>query len=952
MDPYGNYDSLLIQPRNRPPYRVEEVAGLMPYRLRIENSYMGFPWHPLSLPLMKRTDCRDCGLAFFDLVALVDISPGVFDGVDVRNLQSFVETGGSLLLFGGRYSLGNSRVAYTGWESLLPVAIERAARRFDEPTLPTLRGEFAKLEGDLGEFGGIAEVQAVRPHADATVLAEAGGMPLIVGAQLGRGRVMIVTAYPDPSVGAVRDGRIRKETFFGSDGYVNLLGICLSWLMRRDHDLQVLGFAAPAGDVPQGEDALVSIAPRTLASGEAEFCLHHAGDEITLDRDPQFGAPVAEARGPVRRGQTQTWGGGAGPLAPGAYRARVRIEGDQDAGGSYTYFNNSYYNITAPPDTQNAKAMRVATWNVLKEVGIRAYPVGLHNTVAALDELEVKVEPIGAVPDGATVCASLYRRRDEEASCVARGLPVGTTIRCPVPNLQPDDYTLDVALEHRGRDLDRVRIPIVVVPPLREEETLFCVVGQSTSSCSMRGLREWFDEMVAAGFNCFTLQDAGCLSMARQTGTGHDNALASYWEELVQKSGFPMWAEYSRCVILATHGWTGADGEKPTLPCPHTDAYRQEARRFVRDLMASTRYVPRLISMEILDEPHLYAANVDYGPEARDYYRRTYGCEKPSWAEHLALKDRRRLHYFQSVVDYASLCFKASYDEVNEYLRETDRRFPLLHQVYAQGGIHHPGCSVFDQLEWSRYCHSVEFDSYPWIYANFRAGETLRMAEPRYYFAYYRVLCEHLGKPMGFFLDTADQYYPQYVWPLTSASELLYLAAGSGAKRLHTMFIRPMAMQAPRYEKEVQFAKDLRRVMEVAPLLAVARPARTELGVLNAWAHRLYHPPAPQLPDGFEGLGFYSMRSRPLDTIVPNWVEPLNGHEALYRALGCVPDVVDERILEAELPRYRAFALLGGVKTMFARSFDLLWEFVRGGGSLIMDGVPCSTPEGAQDRRF
>jgi len=304
------------------------------------------------------------------------------------------------------------------------------------------------------------------------------------------------------------------------------------------------------------------------------------------------------------------------------------------------------------------------------------------------------------------------------------------------------------------------------------------------------------------------------------------------------------------------------------------------------------------------------------------------------------------------VVDYAGLCFKASYDEVRECLRETGRRFPQLHQVYAQGAIHHPACSVFDQLEWSKHCHSVEFDSYPWIYGNFRAGETLRMAEPRYYFAYYRVLCEHLGKPMGFFLDTADQYYPEQVWPLTTASELLYLAAGSGAKRLHTMFVRPMAMQAPRYEKEVQFAKDLRRVMEVSPLLAVSRPARTELGVLNAWSHRLCNPPALQLPEGFEGLGFYSLRSRPLDTIVPNWVEPLNGHETLYRALGCSPDVVDERILEAELPRYRAFALIGGVKTMFARSFDLLWEFVRGGGLLIMDGVPCETPEGTADRRF
>ncbi|OGV63857.1 MAG: hypothetical protein A2498_07440 [Lentisphaerae bacterium RIFOXYC12_FULL_60_16] len=953
MDPYGNYDCFMIEARTRARYRLDEIVSLLPYRLRLERSFTNHPFYPPSLPLMKRPDDRDTGLDFFDIVALVDVGPGAFTVEDIRTLKSYVESGKALLVFGGPNSFGEAVATYGIFDGFLPVTVSKE-KKVIKPSPPVLKGPFAKFSKDLGSFGRVSNIQVVKPAKNSQVLAEAAGRPLLIAGPCGLGRIMVIPTFPDVDDGNVLAGAPDSTSFFGSDGYANLMGLCISWLLRRDQDLCLTGFRAPTADVTVGRALDISIKPR-LKHASARFALRKAGNEITLDRDPEFRKTVMEASHRLKPGIKAVvhHALAESPQASGIYRCHMTMEGNGEGKEYYRYYNLGFYNIKVPEHGYNAKVSRIATFNVSKKTGFRVYPVGYHNALTAGDTMELVVERIGKVPANATLTATLTRpTANRERITVAGNLPVQDTFSYVIPDLQPDDYLLEVTLATGRKVLDTVEMPVVVVAPLREEETMFCAVSQAAGLTSSAGMRAWFNEMVENGFNCFTLNNVSRLSLDKQKETNRNAVMESLWSETVQKNGFPLWAEYSRTVILSTHSWQDKQGEKPTEPCPYTPPYRAAARTFIRDRMDATRYFPRLVSMEILDEPHLYAANIDYSKPALAAFKKRYGYSKPDWKDYLAFRDRRRMDYFNSAIDYAETAFKASYEEVEQYLREHHRKYPHIHHVYAQGGIHHPGIAVFEQLNWSKHCHSIEFDSYPWLYGNFRAWDKIRMGEPRYMFAYYRVLADYLDKPIGFFVETNDFYYPLEIWPANSSNELLYLAVGCGTKRFHTMILGIHGNLNGLYEREKALAKELRRIMEIAPLAAVAKPRRTNLGVLNAWADHLYNVPSEPLPGGLEGLGFYPMRNRPYDRLYPNFVEPLNGLEVIYRAYGALPDVVDERILKSELPRYQAFTLIGAVKTMLPESFERLWNFVHAGGVLVMDGIPCETTNGGKDDRF
>lgn len=953
MDPYGNYDCFMIEPRTRARYRLDEIVSLLPYRMRLEHSFTNHPFYPPSLPLMKRPDDRDTGLDFFDMVALVDAGPGAFTAEDVRTLRSYVESGKALLVFGGPCSFGDSVATYGVFDGFLPVAVKKEKKTI-KPSPPVLKGQFAKFSRDLGQFGLVSKIQVVEPVKGAQVLATAAGMPLIVASQFGLGRIMVIPTFLDADDGNVSAGTTDTRSFFGSDGYINLMTLCISWLLRRDQDLRVTGFHTTGANVTVGKALDISTRP-DLKQSSARLTLRKAGNETTLDRDPEFRTVVAETSRRLKHGSKAVLHHAlaGSPQAAGIYRCHTTIEGNGEGKGNYRYYNLGFYNITVPDHGHNAKISRIVTVNVVKKTGLRVYPVGYHNSLAAGDKMELVVEKIGKVSANATLTATLVRPSvGQERTTVAKNVPLRSTLSYVMPDLQPDDYLLEVTLTSGREILDRIDIPVVVVAPLREEETMFCAVGQAGGLTSSSGMRAWFKEMVEDGFNCFTMNNVGRLSLATQKETNRNAVMESLWSEMVQKNGYPLWGEYTRTVILGTHGWQGKQGEHATKPCPYTPEYRVAARKFIRDRMDATRFFPRLLSMEIVDEPHLYKSNVDYSKPALAEFKKRYGYNKPGWEEYLSSQDKRRMDYFNSIIDYAETAFRASYEEVAEYLREHKRSYPQIHHVYAQGGIHNPGIAVFEQLHWSRHCHSIEFDSYPWLYGNFRVWDKIRMGEPRYMFAYYRVLSDYLKKPLGFFVETNDFYYPLEIWPANTSNELLYLAAGLGTKRFHTMILGTFCILNGLYEREKALAKELRRIMEIAPLMAVAKPRRTSLGVLNAWADHLYNVPPSQLPGGFEGIGFYPMRNRPYDRLYPNFVEPLNGLEVIYRAYGALPDVVDERILKSELPRYGAFTLIGAVRTMLPTSFDLLWAFVNNGGALIMDGVPCQTTNGTRDERF
>jgi hypothetical protein len=122
------------------------------------------------------------------IVVLSDVPSRVLSPIEQLALRNFVESGGTLVVFGGLYGYGHGGMQGSFIEEIMPVEITRTFDlvRIDPPK------EMIVQEGQkLGQCEWIHEVKV---KSAGTVAAEAGGRPAVVTGAFGKGKVIAIPA--------------------------------------------------------------------------------------------------------------------------------------------------------------------------------------------------------------------------------------------------------------------------------------------------------------------------------------------------------------------------------------------------------------------------------------------------------------------------------------------------------------------------------------------------------------------------------------------------------------------------------------------------------------------------------------------------------------------------------------------------------------------------------------
>ncbi len=119
--------------------------------------------------------------------------------------------GGHLVILGGDYALGQGLIKGTFLESVLPCGIKATG---DVTRLPE--------ESGIDGLGRVFFAHAVVAKPDATVVAKAGDLPMLLTHPVGKGRC---TVFAGTVLGGDRDD---MKAFWNAAGWTALLGRALS----------------------------------------------------------------------------------------------------------------------------------------------------------------------------------------------------------------------------------------------------------------------------------------------------------------------------------------------------------------------------------------------------------------------------------------------------------------------------------------------------------------------------------------------------------------------------------------------------------------------------------------------------------------------------------------------------------------------------------------------------
>jgi len=296
--PGPNYSFLRHQFKSNP--SVDLVSFVI---LRDPEDVFQINQNELSLIPFPRQKILFEQLDTFDLVILEEFAFGLF-GIGPAGLvamKEYVEKGGGLMLMGDMEILGkNSPYFVTALEKVLPVNMSlepvRGPQSFEleifEPTHPVMMladqvsesqnvwGRMVPLEGD-GRFWRQAKDGAVVMAGFRT---SEGALPVIVGWQKGRGRVMMLQSLTTWRWALFESGRGH-----GTWVYQRFWSNVLRWLGSSD-DFRLVRLDLPEESVSAGENVLLRVyvrdeSHRPLDTAQVRLAIHNpqgSVDRLTL----------------------------------------------------------------------------------------------------------------------------------------------------------------------------------------------------------------------------------------------------------------------------------------------------------------------------------------------------------------------------------------------------------------------------------------------------------------------------------------------------------------------------------------------------------------------------------------------------------------------------------------------------------------------------------------------
>ncbi|MBU0606566.1 MAG: hypothetical protein KKI08_01715, partial [Armatimonadetes bacterium] len=210
----------------------------------------------------------------------------------------------------------------------------------------------------------------------------------------------------------------------------------------------------------------------------------------------------------------------------------------------------------------------------------------------------------------------------------------------------------------------------------------------------------------------------------------------------------------------------------------------------------------------------------------------------------------------------------------------------------------------------------MDFDVYPYFYP---ASQKIRMVQAAYCMAFMRSLAQHLKKPWGFYAELDDRNWPFQQNPKEASAECAYEALLHGCDYLNSFIHLPFATGCDaRPERWAWTAQELRKVNALGPLL-------TKLA-------------RPQAPVAFL---YPTAQTFATDQGAPK----AYAYAAVSQGFGNVDVLPEEVAVERKAVGYKALLLLG-CDILHADMAALLEQWVRDGGTLILDRVPTKTHKG------
>ncbi len=931
-------------------YGIEEAARLLPGPVTVDRAW----FRGLHLPL-EGFPTTWAALAPYHALVFVDVDPFVMTVAQRELLADYVASGGGLLFCGGPNTLGHSVDFDPLVAALLPLRNAGAATLAQCLGPVSLVGKHPITEGLSLDLGSIASAHEAEPTPGASVLlsgppSRPGGWGYYYGG--GRGDAVVAASTDAHSGrfsaalvvrGFYRDPATGKESWHASA------------LMGADTD----GYTGPhaplaepgatyrlafwlKGDVPTVRVEVLTW--RTLeAPAEARAIVPTTIGTVTPTGEWQryegtVTLPAASRRYAVRFGVqgnptnmkpgqrvlvddlTVTREGSAQNLAPWGDAERSIIPPVLVAG---TYHNGRVVALTTWPARQDApddffgdgRAAEVLRRSLLwvMQRPITAAPIGNQRPAAPLTLSIRAASGVPAVEPGKTIGLRVMVQRlastvwpGELAARLMVTDPWGKTVARLGPadfQVKPGAAEAEVTLPWSVPDLEEGRYRVtaeapgvapataeVCVAAARDPALVYPVMGIAFDSgggqtLDPEGLRRQVDNLLDHGINTPALPDGVAWPEAMLRGALSFNDYTVY---------------------------TPIRPGEASRPCVFDPAFRETVRKRVQPQVASASLLPRYLSAKVIDEPYANRGNLDYCPYCQKEFERLYGRPLPR-AEEIPADDavlRREFNEF--VAYYVAEAYRMTHEET----RAAGAAYGLT-LTYWPVGYSSPAWSMIqDVLGWGRYCERLDFDDYIYFYP---ASDRLRYVRAHHGFGYFREVARYLGKPWGYYVEVDDRNHPYRVTPKEASAEAAYTALAAGADYLNTFitvtFDTGSGARAERWEA---FGAAMAPVNRVGPLLAALDP-----------------PPSPVV------------------MIFPQTDQTMTrdrGHaetytyEHLLRAFGPT-DLADERIIRDRGLAGRRAVVLVNTQYLNRKTRDLLVDFVRQGGLLVVDEVPALDEE-------
>ncbi|MCE5239230.1 hypothetical protein LLH23_12165 [bacterium] len=435
---------------------------------------------------------------------------------------------------------------------------------------------------------------------------------------------------------------------------------------------------------------------------------------------------------------------------------------------------------------------------------------------------------------------------------------------------------------------------------------LITMVGGASSGhyLSETDLRREVEKVKAAGFN--TVAVGGLSGLTRpqdKPSAGTRNIWAL--QRLAREMGLATIFEYT--------SFNRVSGAEPNKPCVFSPEYPQALADKLNPQIDVAQRTPNLLSVKILDEPTVSPKAMDYCEHCQRVFRERYGIPLRKFEEIPADATYERWAF----ADFEGFYVAEGYRQAWELKQKSGAQFDLLITYMSTALGYGRGINgQEDGLDWGRWADRMDFDVYPYFYP---ASQKIRMVQAAWCMAYMRQLSQHLKKPWGFYVELDDRNWPFQQNPREASAECACEALLHGADYLNSFIHLPFATGCDsRPERWDWTAQELRKVNALGPLLT-----------------KLARQPAPV------AFLYPTAQTFATDQGAP---KPY-AYACVSQGFGNVDVLPEEVALEQKTLKYRALLLLG-CDILHADMAPLLQQWVREGGTLILDKLPTKNHKG------